>query len=540
MKRKKVLCLALSAALLIGAFSACAPTPQPAGSPQSNQGAAAEITTQQVTPATTEPSAQQPETNTYSNRALIIATQFETPSIAPARHSSVAGGYKNALTHSGLFRVNHSDLEPVPNLVANWQAISDTMFEFTLHEGILFHNGEEMTAEDVVASVYYVREFPEARASHGSIVGAEVVDRYTFRLDTGQPNAMLFFDLTLQGNFVMPASLIESGHDFTAEPIGSGPFVFEEWRHGDSLTFRAFENYFDIPRAAKIEEITWRIIPEGSSRVIALEGGEVDFIVEVPSPDIPRLAANPDIEIYTRTGTAHNFLLLNNDIEPFNNIHVRRAIDMAIDKEAMVMAGFDGRAIPTWANMPLVFAGSSMEGARSFDPEAAAALLAEHNLDPSTLGFEILAPNEESRRTGEVVQANLADIGIPVTIAMIDLAAWLTVTASENYEAAFGSFTASNILTFFRSTSHIASIDGPNRSRMRNEELTELIDRAIATIDTTSRITILEEASRMANEHVGFVPNYLSLVTRAFNSDLLIPEIAATGEMNLNMAYWRE
>ncbi|MCL2564678.1 MAG: ABC transporter substrate-binding protein [Defluviitaleaceae bacterium] len=533
---KRIVGMVIAGTFLFGVLAACTPQAQPTAP---DPAVPAQPAQQEpvATPGTAEP--EQPPVQGLG-RGVIVATQNETPAVAPARHTAVAGSFKNMLTHNGLFRVDHATLEPVPDLVESWRPLSDTVFEFTLREGIMFHNGEEMTAEDVVASIYYVRTFPYAAASHGSVVGADVVDRYTFTLDTGSPNAMLFFDLTLQGNFIMPAALINSGHDFTVEPVGSGPFVFDEWRHGDFLNFVAFDNYFDTERAARVESIHWRIIPEGSSRTIALEAGEVDFIVEVPFPDIPRMEANPDISVVMIPGTAHNFLLLNNDLEMFSNVYVRRAIHMALDKEAMALAGSDGFAIPTWANMPTVFAGSTLEGTRDFDPDGARALLAEHNIDPSTIRFEILASNEEGRRRGEVVQSNLADIGIEVTIAMIDLAGWLTVTASENYEAAFGSFTASNILTFFRSTSHIASIDGPNRSRMRNEELTALIDQAIATIDANERIAILEEASRMANEHVGFIPNHLSMVIRAFNSGLHVPETHATGALNLNMVYWVE
>jgi len=534
MKKGKVLGMVLTSVLLIGALTACQGPQQETPTPTTPE------TTAPATTPTPTPTPEPPPEPADVSRGLTVATQADTPTVAPARHTSVVGGYMNALTHNGLFRIDHATLEPVPDLVASWQAVSDTVFEFTLHEGILFHNGEEMTAYDVVASMYYVRTLPYATASHGSVVDAEVVDRYTFLLDTGTPNAMLFFDLSLQGNFIMPAALIEAGHDFTAEPIGSGPFKFYDWRLGDSLMFTRFDEYFDTARAAYIDYVHWRIIPEGSSRTIALEAGEVDFIVEVATADIPRMQENPDITVELREGTAHNFLLLNNEHPPFDNVYVRRAIHMALDKESMTLAGLDGFAIPTWANMPTVFAGSSMEGTRSFDPDAARALLAEHNIDPTTISFEILASNDVARRMGEVVQANLGDIGMDVSIAMIDLAGWLTVTASPEYEAAFGSFTATNILTFFRSTSHINSINGPNRSRMQNQELTDLIDQAIATIDASERIAILEEASRLANEHVGFIPNYLSMVHRAFNSNLVVPEIHATGQLNFNMVYWAQ
>jgi peptide/nickel transport system substrate-binding protein len=527
MKKKRIFGMMLAGLFLAAGLAACnlagpatAPPEQPQATPQSGL--------PNYPPPPAVPVA----------RGLNIATLSEPPSVAPARHTAAAGGLMNALTHNGLFRVDYASLEPVPDLISGWTAVSDTVFEFNLRQGILFHNGEEMTAEDVVASLYFVREFPEARAYHGSMASAEVVDTYTFRIDTGEPNAMLFFDLTHQGNSIMPKSLIDSGHDFQTNPVGSGPFIFEDWALGTSLTFVRNDNYFDTDRAAHVEYAHWVIIPEGTTRTIALETGDVDFIVEVPFPDIPRLEAHPDINVYVGPSTAHNFLLLNNDLPMFESVHVRRAIDMALDKESMVIAASDGYAIPTWANMPEMFAGASLEGTRSFDPAAARALLAEHNIDPSTITFDILTSNEEGVRRGAVAQSNLRDIGIEVTISMIDLAGWLSVTASPDYEAAWGSFTGANLLTFFRNTTHIASINGPNRSRMRNEELTALIDQAIATVDTDARIAILEQASRMSNEHIGFVPTHLSMVVRAHNANLVAPENAATGHLNLNRVYW--
>ena len=529
MEKRRILCVILAGILLTGTLSACAPAAEPGVPAAGVQPPAAAA----PAPAVPAPAAVQ--------RGLTVAVRSETPSIAPARHTASEGHFKNCLTHNGLFRLDYVTLEPVPDLVADWRAVSDTIFEFTLHEGITFHNGEEMTAYDVVASLYYVRTYPIASVFHGSVVGAEVVDRYTFRIDTGTPNAMLFFELTFQANFIMPKSLIEEGHDFQANPVGSGPFVFDNWNFGDSLTFTRFDNYFDTDRTAHLEYVHWRIIPEGASRTLALENFEVDYVVEVAFPDASRLRDSAGITVIEHPTTRFSYILLNNDLPQFNNVYVRRAIDMALDKEAMLMASLEGFGAPTWRTTPPVFAGSTDAGTRSFDPEGARALLAEHNIDPATLSFVMTHYSEEDRRRAEVVQANLADIGISTTIATIDFAAWLDATRDGNFEAAFGAFTASNMLMFMRSTMHIDSIPAPNRSRIRNQELSDLISEAIATIDPVARVAILEEASRVSNEHSGFIPTNTNVVVRAFNSNLVVPEVSATGFMlHLNMVYWAE
>ena len=530
MLRKRNLSLVLAAVLLAGVLSACAPAQnqQPAVSTATavggpNQGAA---------PAATD--RQAPD-----GRGITLAILAETPSVAPARHTATEGTFKNVLTHNGLFRLTYDTLTPVPDLVESWRPITDSVFEFTLRQGIRFHNGMEMTAEDVVASMHYVRTYPIAAPFHASIVGAEFVDRYIFTLDTGEPNAMLFYDLGFQANFIMPAPLIEAGHDFQVSPIGSGPFYFENWSTGDSLTFRRFDDYFDNERSARVDYVHWRIIPEGALRTLSLENEEVDIIVEVSFPDVPRLEQNPNIVVSQIPSTRFSYLLLNNDLPQFENVYARRAIDMALDKEAMLIASLEGFGAPTWQTTPPVFHGSSLEGIRSFDPDGARALLAEHNIDPASLAFVMTTYSEENRRRAEVVQSNLADIGIPTTIIGIDFAAWLDSTRDGTYEAAFGAFTASNMLMFMRSTMHLDAIPAPNRSRIRNQELTDLISQAIATtVDADARIALLEEASRVSNEHVGFIPTNTNVIVRAFNSNLAVPEIAPTGVKGLNMAHW--
>jgi len=531
-KKLRILSVLLLSVLLLGVFSACAPAaaPQQTVPVQSaNQTAAPSAETQTAL------------TPTAVGRGLTIGIQSETPSVAPARHTATTGHFKNCLTHNGLFRLTHDTLEPVPDMVESWTALSDTLFEFKLREGMLFHNGEEVSAYDVVASAAYVRTYPIAAPFHGSVVHAEAIDRYTVRIDTGEPNAMLFYELAHQTNFVMPMSLIESGHDFQEDPVGSGPFVFDEWRFGDSLTFVRFDDYFDTERSGNFEYIHWRIIPEGTSRTLALENNEVDFLVDVSFPDLPRLRENPNITVVDHPSTMFSYLLLNNDLPQFNNIHARRAIDMALDKEAMLIASLEGMGMATWQVIPPVFAGATDEGAGHFDPDGARALLAEHGIDPASLAFEMTTTTEEQRRRAEVAQSNLADIGITTTIAMTDSATWLDITRDGNFEAAYGTFTASNVLMFIRSTMHLDSIPAPNRSRIRNEELSDLIFQAVATIDAPSRVAIIEDVSRVANQHIGFIPTNTNVLVRAFNSNLIVPEVSAVAFMlHINMAYWAE
>lgn len=531
---KKIVYLAVVLTFIMGVLSACAQPQQQTEQPQT-------APTEQVTTAAPAPEVVTPPPALQgASGSLIIATENETPSIAPARHASTAAAFKNSMTHNGLFRICYDTLDPLPDLVESWRAINDTLFEFTIHQGIYFHNGDYMTAEAVVASLYYVKNYPEAEIAQRSIVAAEVIDTYTLTIYTGVPDAMLFFNLAHQGNSIMPLSLIEAGHDFTVDPVGSGPFIFESWRSGDSLTFTAFDNYFDEARAPRIRDITWRIIPEGASRTIALEIGEVDYIVEVATSDIPRLEAEEGIDVFMRTATQHNAMLINNEHPFFSDINVRRALDMAIDKDAVVEVGMAGFAIPIYNQVPINFPGVSFENENSFDPEGARALLAEAGIDPSEISFSIIASNDARARMVEVIQSNLAEIGIEVYVVRMDLASFLAITSEGNFDAAIGNFAPTNLMSYMVGMLHRGSINGQNRNRIYHEEMSNLIDQAIATVDADAREAILEQVSALANEHTGMIPLFQGMIIRAFNSNLAVPETSPAGAQHINMMYWRD
>lgn len=165
---------------------------------------------------------------------LILATANETPSLTTNLHNAVAGDYINGMTHNGLFKTNEN-LEPVPDLVESYETESDTEWIFHLKQGVKFHNGDEMVAEDVKASLELCKESPEV-AQYGKSTGTiEVVDDYTIKITTDGPQSGLLSDLCHHGNFILPADLIASGHDFNKEPIGTGPYKLVAWNKGESI-----------------------------------------------------------------------------------------------------------------------------------------------------------------------------------------------------------------------------------------------------------------------------------------------------------------
>ena len=541
MKKRNILSLALVGTLVIGALSACTGgTPADPGTttPEATPAATPAAVTPTIGSGTTPAPAPAPAPTGEATGKIILATANEAPSLTIAEHNAVAGTYMNKLTNNGLVRIDAATLQPVPDLAVSYAPLNDLDWEFKLRDDVYFHNGDHMTADDVVASLFWVKQFPDCVQYQMRIVNVEKVDDYTVIISTAEPSAMLLTDLAHHGNWIVPKSLIDSGHNFNADPVGSGPYKFVNWTFGDSFDFVANDNYFDTERAPRIKDMTWRVIPEGSSRTIALEAGEVDLIVEVATQDIPRMQADPNIEVFMTPGVGHNFMMINNEIAPFDNIIVRKALDMAIDKEALVGIGMDGLAQPIYNQVTVGFAGNTNKGTNSYDPEGAAALLAEHGIDPASITFDIICSDDAKRRCGEVIQSSLAEIGINVTLSTMDLATYLSVTADGDYEAAIGGFNSSDIMSYLNGVWHGASVGGSNKTRTNDPEINALIDKAAATLDEAERIPILEEVCELINLNVGQIPIYQNFMMRAYNANLVLPELGASTDLNLNMGYW--
>ena len=317
-----------------------------------------------------------------SRDSINIATMSETPSLSPWDHNATAGSYMNLLTYNTLFRTD-MEMNPVPDLVEDYENISDTEWQFTLKQGVKFHDGSEMTAEDVKASLEHGKTFAEVSLYNDCIESVEVVDEYTVKITTPGPSAVLLAHLCHHGNAIVPKELIDSDHDFTTDPVGTGPYKLVEWNRGDSVVFEAFPDYFKGEPA--IKNMTWKIIPEGSSRTIALEAGEIDFIVEVEAMDYDRLKEADGIALYEYDATEHNWLMLNNEKPGLDNENVRKAMDCAIDKErhhTLVALNGNGHSSlflkAPKANLP----GASEENVNSYDAEKAKEYMDASGVEP--------------------------------------------------------------------------------------------------------------------------------------------------------------
>ncbi len=511
--KRKIACTLLAVILMVGSFAGCNSSSDTSSSPD---GSNAEDSIKD---------------------SVTIATANETPSLHSCDHSSAAAIYMNMLTYDTLFTTN-MQLEVIPHLVADYKPLDDTTWQFTLREGVKFHNDEIMDAEDVKATIKYAKTFPHALQPTTYIESVEVVDGLTFTITTTEPYSNLLKDLTYNQLSILPKSLIDAGHDFNESPIGSGPYKYVDWTLGERVTFEAFPDYWDGEPA--IKNMTWVVVPEGSSRTIMLETGEVDAIMEVETVDVEKIRANEKLKVYEVPAITHFFMAINNEVEPYNNQDFRLALNYGLNREDIISVALNGMGTPAVTMTPIGLPETSMENAYSYDLEKAKEYLAASGVDPATVEMPIICSDDSKRRAAEVIQASYKELGINATIVNMDLATYISSVADGTYIAAIGGSTNSTVFTYARGKYHSDSINGPNWSRLNDPEVDRMIDLASVTLDDAERSAILLELSAYLNEVATQVPLFQPTQFRVSSKDLMGFECDPIGNIDFDKMYWAQ
>ncbi|MCZ0963696.1 ABC transporter substrate-binding protein [Paracoccus benzoatiresistens] len=324
-----------------------------------------------------------------------------------------------------------------PGLAESYEVSEDgTVFTFTLRQGVTFHNGREMTAEDVKYSLDRVT-LPETQSpgagffasiqgfdeiSSGeadTLSGVEVVDPQTVRITLSRPDATFLHVMALNFASVVPQEAVEeAGADFGKSPVGTGAFKLADWVIGQRLVFEKNEDYWrdGVPY---LDAITFEVGQEPVVALLRLQQGEVDVPGDgIPPAKFQEVMADPDQAArVVEGGQLHTgYITLNVGIEPFNQLAVREAVNMAINKDRIIQV-INGRAVP--ANQPLP---PSMPGYTegydgfAYDPEGAKAKLAEAGLADGFTTELYVMNTDPNPRIAQAIQQDLRAIGVEVEI----------------------------------------------------------------------------------------------------------------------------
>jgi peptide/nickel transport system substrate-binding protein len=357
---------------------------------------------------------------------VIIGTQLEPPVLDPTANPAAAISeilYGNV--YEGLVEFA-ADGTVLPKLAASWDVLDDGLtYVFHLNAGARFHDGSSFDAASAKFSLERMvaaNSVNPQRSRFAAIRLIEIVDPLTLKLMLSRRSGGLLQSLAF-GSAVMVSPQSAAGN--ALHPIGTGPFRFSQWRRGDSITLTRNVDYWGAP--AQLGQATFKFITDPTAAYAALMAGDIDAFANYPAPEsFSQFAADPRFAVFSGTTEMETVLALNERVTPLNNVLVRRAISHALDRNAIIDGAMFGFGTPIGSHFPpLNPAYVDLTGLYPHDLAKARELLAEAGYANGFAMTLKLPPPSYARRSGEIIAAELAEIGIRVRIENLEWAQWL-------------------------------------------------------------------------------------------------------------------
>lgn len=461
------------------------------------------------------------------------ALAFEPGPIDPARAVSVTDGAVCALVYNGLLRFDATGAV-VPDLAQDWEVSPDGLvYVFHLRSGVVFQDGSALDAGDVVFSFTRIldpkvgssrawvldnikgaREYLSGRAA--SVSGLEAPDPLTVRITLAVPLAHFPALLAMPAAYVVnPEAVRRWGSDYGYHPVGTGPWILEAWREGVEMRFRANPAYFEGP--PRLRRLVFRFIPDAATRQAEFEAGNLE-VLALGEENASYFASNPRYSgrILKAPELAVVYVALNCTKPPLDNVLVRRAVNHAIDRKAILDAIRPGRYVLAQGSVPPGLAGHETTWpGYEYNPSLARSLLAQAGY-PDGFDMDLLIrAGGISVFCAEPIQAELAKIGVRVRIVQLETQAfWAACGDSGNPDACLLSWVADyadpeNFLfpLFYSANPPSAG----NNARFADPVADRLMEEIHREGDPRRRAVLCQAAERAIFEKAPWVPLFFPL-----------------------------
>jgi peptide/nickel transport system substrate-binding protein len=337
-----------------------------------------------------------------------------------------------------LYEVTPDGRSVQPTLAESYTLSKDKLnWTFKLKQGVKFSNGQAMTSADVKFSL------DKARATKGgwefldvAIKSVAAPDPSTVVVTTKYPWAPLLADLANFSNAILPKDYAgKTGAEFYKAPIGTGPFVWDHWTKGAEIKLVKNPNYWDTGKPA-LNSVTWKVVPDDNARGVQLQGGQAQINESPPFSSVQQLQGQPNLKVTLFPSTKTDYILMNENEKPYNDVHVRRAISYAIDREALIKTLLFGNGTP--ANsfmMPTAPYYEKTTPGLTYDMAKAKDEMAKSSV-PNGFATTFLASSGDStdQALAQVLQSALKELGITVKIQNVDPSAKSDLQTSQKFQ----------------------------------------------------------------------------------------------------------
>lgn len=431
--------------------------------------------------------------------------------------------------YNSLFALDN-DFNVIPDLATGYEVAEDGLsIAITLNPLATWHDGEPVTSADVKYTVEQIVASPESTASSliSAVASVDTPDEHTAVLMLSQPSASVIGFLSWYGVFMLPAHIYEGTDWATNEanmaPIGSGPFRFVSYEPGSTVELEANTAYFG--EGPFLERLIYQIIPDPNTQVQSLLNGEIDYVDGIPNAQVPTFEANPEFAVADKVYPSPIYIGFKLDHPPLDNVDVRRAIGMAIDREQIVATALSGygtaenRYYPSvieWASNPdAVTPAFDVEGANALLDSAGVPLEGENRFSVQLLYF---TGWQELADTATVLREQLAAIGVNAELVLLEFAAWTDQVAAGDFDFSLqGGFQGpdpANLALRWGTGSTL------NRMGYTNPAFDELLVAGDSATTQEERVPFYFQAQEILAEDLPSIPLVLQTSWSAFTSRL--------------------
>ncbi|MBQ8562689.1 MAG: ABC transporter substrate-binding protein [Firmicutes bacterium] len=461
---------------------------------------------------------------------VVIATPTDLKALDPMGNWSGADYYIYWTCYDRLLGYDYETGEFLPELATEWSVSEDGMeYTFKLRDDVYWHDGTQFTAKDVV---YTVKRGIETQCgNYPSVSHAEAIDDFTVKYVMLEPNS-----LVMDKQWIGDAAIIQDGcgDNVATNIMGTGAYKVKEWIIGDHLTIEANPDYWG--GEPEIKEIKFVTMPESNARLMAVQAGDVDA-ASIDAANVKAASADANLTVYSNQSTSLHYLGFNHNNEILSNKLVRQAISHAINKEDIIAAQLEGYGAAADTLVPSSIGGHNSDiTGYEYDVEKAKDLLAEAGYPD---GFDITL----TLRTGlhdlaaQIIQANLKEIGINVTINAMEASAFSEAT-NANQSELFIAYRGSSNADYYLGIMHSDRLtDGRNLLGINDPAIDEALDKAKVT-DGDARNDEYKACQQIAHDEAVLVPLYSNTVFAVSNKALTGVQVLPTSGIEFTGLAW--
>nr|WP_279663474.1 ABC transporter substrate-binding protein [Ectobacillus ponti] len=439
-----------------------------------------------------------------------------------------------------LFQRDAKTMELKPLLAESYENPDENTWVIKLKKNVKFQDGTPFNAEAVKYTFDKLKD-PKTAAPRASLLkpvsSIEVKDEYTVVLKTAKPyGAMIAALAHTNASIISPTA--DKKQDLMTNPVGTGPFKFVKKENGDDIVLEKNKDYWRD--AAKLDKVTFKVVPDANTAVSMLQTGQVQFIDGLSSDTLPRIEKVKTIETMKKKGTPVYYVVFNTTKEPMSNLKFREAVSYAIDTESYIKK-LNGLGYASKGFMgPELFGydKSIEEKGIKYDAAKAKELVKEGNFGGKEI--KLLAANTSAyMKMAEAVQAQFAEAGLNVKIETIEWGAYLDKTKKGEFEMALSAW--SNVTgdgsELFYPRLHSDSVGSTNLGQYKNAEMDKLITESRTTVKPEERKEKLKAVNELAAKELPVFPIYHGVVSAAYDQSVTGIEMDATGQWTLYKAY---